>query len=101
MTLLNYESTVGRPFFVRGLTPDGTALPFGAQVLDEHGIEVGLVGQNGLAFVRSPDASGALTVKWGGAADQQCSMQYQLPAARSGGHYEQVEARCVYQGGLQ
>ncbi|GAA5069836.1 fimbria/pilus outer membrane usher protein [Lysobacter panacisoli] len=94
---VSFDTSLGRAFFVRGLMQDGKTLPFGAQVLDEHGIEIGLVGQNGLAFVRSPADSGNLTVKWGGGPDQACSMPYHVPASGKGNGYQQVDAQCTFQ----
>lgn len=92
---LSYATSTGRAFMVRGLMDDGKTLPFGAQVMDEHGIEVGVVGQGGRAFVRTNVDSGRLTVKWGGRVEDACSMDYKLPASRDT-TYQQLDAQCTF-----
>ena len=77
-------------------TPDGTDVPFGASVYDDKKSEVGLAGQDGNIYLRGVAEAGRLNVRWGEAPDQQCSLNYKLPATQtSGDPFIRVEARCV------
>ena len=59
----------------------GKPLPFGAEVKDPNGGNVGYVGQNGQAFVRLPDDNSvALTVDWDGG---QCALDWQPANAKA------------------
>lgn len=58
--------------------------PFGAQVLDAQGQEVGTVGQGGQLYARVSQLRGQLHVRWGGEVHQQCQLNYQLPADAAG-----------------
>ncbi|HEH9404379.1 TPA: fimbria/pilus outer membrane usher protein [Aeromonas bestiarum] len=74
--------------------PDGTLIPFGAVVVEEGktrtGMSVGIVGYEGDVYLSGLQESGQLLVRWGSADDQQCLVDYHLPASPSefGGLYE-------------
>lgn len=78
VTLLKYSTNSGRAVVVKALQANAQPLPFAAQVFDEKGAEVGVVGQASKAFVRGIADKGRLTVKWGAASDEQCVITYQL-----------------------
>lgn len=80
---LTFETVSGRAVVIKALQPNGKPLPFAAQVLDEQGREVGVIGQASKAFVRGIAQSGRLSVVWGEAASQRCSIEYQLPIVAS------------------
>lgn len=61
---------------------NGGVIPIGAEVLDEDGVVLGMVGQAGMAYVRAPKPSGQLTVNWGNKSDQQCHFNYALENSR-------------------
>jgi outer membrane usher protein len=70
-------------------------LPFGATVYDAKGASVGAIGQNSRIFVRGVADEGALTVKWGDAADEQCAFGYHLPPKSDDrGAYAHIDAVC-------
>ncbi len=72
----------GRSVLLRARLPDGGPVPFGAQVFDAQGQEVGTVAQGGRVVLRRvKDDSGEFMLKWGEAGDQQCRLRYALPAA--------------------
>ncbi|SQI40043.1 Heat shock protein E [Leminorella richardii] len=77
---LKYDTTVGYPALIHAPMANGQALPFGAEVFDEQGLHVGVVGQGGRVFARVPTTEGVLKVVWGEATDQQCRVRYMLPA---------------------
>ena len=86
VTLARFETrgASGRAAILTASRPDGTPLPFGAEVLDAQGGSVGTVAQGGRIIARNlaPDQA-ALTVKWGDAADQQCALSFMLPEAKT------------------
>ncbi|WP_446739875.1 FimD/PapC C-terminal domain-containing protein [Pseudomonas sp. TH32] len=84
VTLITFETISGRAVILKATQKNGQPLPFAAQVFDEQGREVGVVGQASKAFVRGIADSGVLTVKWSDAAGGQCSIDYQLPKQISG-----------------
>jgi outer membrane usher protein len=84
---------------IQAQLPDGGTLPFGAEVLDEHGQSIGVVGQAGRIMVRVPHDRGQVNVRWEDQDGiQTCSLPYALaPAAknpRGRSAIEQVQATC-------
>ena len=70
----------GRAVALRIKLPDGSPLPFGAEVLDDSGRSFGTVAQGGLAILRGvKDDSGTLLAKWGAGPKDSCSLSYVLP----------------------
>jgi len=77
---LKFETASGRAVLIRATQVDGKVVPFGADVLGLDGQSMGLAGQGGQLFVRGAEDGGVLTVRWGSAGDEQCHIQYALPA---------------------
>ena len=61
----------------------GGVLPFGADVLDERGNNVGYIAQGGQSFARVRELAGKLRVKWGNAVGQECQFSYRLSEQKS------------------
>jgi outer membrane usher protein len=57
----------------------GDVVPFGADVLDAQGNNVGTVSQGSRAMFYSKQTGGDLTLKWGEGATQRCKLRYSLP----------------------
>jgi outer membrane usher protein len=98
---LAYKTNVGRAILIDSRMEDGKPVPFGADVFDEAGNSVGVVGQAGRVFVRGLDQGGPITVRWGEGADDSCRIQ--VPAAangsgKPGAEYEMLQASCSSQG---
>jgi len=94
---LKFETTNGRAVMIRATQSNGEPLPFGADVFDEKGNSVGMVGQGGQLFVRGAEDGGSLLVRWGDGASQTCKVDYQLPAREKGAAsavIESVDAMC-------
>ncbi|WP_426270105.1 fimbria/pilus outer membrane usher protein [Dyella kyungheensis] len=94
---LKFSTVSGRAVLIRATQPSGKVLPFGADVLDANGQNVGTVGQGGQMFVRGAEEGGTLSVRWGDQPDQQCHVSYQLPARDKGAAnavIDNVEASC-------
>ncbi|WP_412548754.1 fimbria/pilus outer membrane usher protein [Pseudomonas sp. MWU13-2100] len=86
VVMLKYETVSGQAMLITALREDGSPLPFGADVFDENGASVGMVGQGGKAFVRVPREQGRLTVRWGSLATAACRFDYDLsPGASAAG----------------
>jgi outer membrane usher protein len=95
VVMIHFDTVTGRAAVITTHQPNGAALPFGANVVDEQGHDVGVIGQGSRIFVRGIADEGALTVKWGDAADQQCLLHYKLPSRdEDKGMFAQAEAVC-------
>ncbi len=96
--LLKYETETGRSAVIYAKRANGEPVPFGANVLDEQGNHVGIVGQASKMFVRGLQRSGVLSVGWGDGPDAHCRITYDLPVregrADSDG-YQRVDAQCL------
>ncbi|BDU18325.1 fimbria/pilus outer membrane usher protein [Lysobacter auxotrophicus] len=80
---LKFGASVGRAILLHAWLDDGEPVPFGAQVEELDGTEVGLVGQGGQVFVRrAVDRDGPMRVKWG-LADRVCLIDPAAGKARS------------------
>ncbi|WP_238149591.1 fimbria/pilus outer membrane usher protein [Dyella jiangningensis] len=81
---LKFDTVSGRAVLIHATQADGKVIPFGAEVLDADGQSVGTMGQGGQLFVRGAEDGGVLAVRWGSGADEQCHIQYVLPARTNG-----------------
>ena len=98
VTLLNYETTRGRALLVETSLPDGRPVPFGANVLDEKGDNIGVAGQASRLYIRDMQSSGVITVQWGDGAADSCQITLQLKPQPKGVRtdMEKVQAACVF-----
>ncbi|GAB3785414.1 fimbria/pilus outer membrane usher protein [Dyella agri] len=99
---LVFRTTLGRSALMEARGPYGDPLPFGADVLDEQGQTVGVVGQASRLFLRGLADSGTLHVKWGDQPDQQCRIDYALPSRGKSSrrsYYDTLSAVCRSAGG--
>lgn len=76
---LRYKVDSSRLLLIDAAQADGSPLPFGADVLDDKGNTVGVVGQASRLVVRGVEASTTLTVRWGVGADESCRLPVDLP----------------------
>ncbi|WP_395067761.1 fimbria/pilus outer membrane usher protein [Paraburkholderia silvatlantica] len=74
----------GRPVVMRLRRANGVALPFGADVLDEEGNNVGTVSQGSRAMYFSKVPESELTVRWGAGIEQSCKVRYSAPPEVNG-----------------
>jgi outer membrane usher protein len=79
VVMLSYATVSGRSALIDLALPDGTVVPFGADVTDGEGNSVGTVAQGGRAYVRLANDSAELKVRWGDALEQQCKASITLP----------------------
>ena len=98
VSLIRFETVSGRAVVIKATHLDGRPLPFAAQVFDEHGSEVGVVGQAGKAFVRGVADQGRLTVQWAQTPADRCYIHYRLPPREPGQRQEaadQLVSQCT------
>ncbi|PWK92976.1 fimbria/pilus outer membrane usher protein [Fulvimonas soli] len=89
-----FHTDRGRAALIVARDAAGGPLPFGADVLDGQGREVGVVGQASRLFLRGLADRGSLFVKWGGQPDQQCRIDYVLPPRDGHAYYDSLHATC-------
>jgi outer membrane usher protein len=72
-------------------------IPFGADVFDDHGNNVGVVGQDSRILARNLPDVGTLKVQWGDNSDQTCLIDYRLPSRANGAQarYTHITASCM------
>lgn len=96
---LKYKTSIGRALLIDTQLSDGSPIPFGAEVLDEAGNNVGVTGQASRLFVRGLKQSGSLTVRWGDQADESCRIDVTLPPLGKGKgiqkNYENFKLPCT------
>lgn len=74
VVLVPFVTDVATTFLVTAAFADGTPLPFAAEVVDDGGRSVGVIGQAGRVFLRGKDARGRWTVRWEGIGGR-CDLQ--------------------------
>ena len=75
---LKYASSTGRPLLVDFQPLAVKKIPLGAEVSDEDGDVVGMVGQGARALLRVRKPKGLLKIAWGPQADEQCQARYEI-----------------------
>jgi outer membrane usher protein len=81
---VKFATKSGLAMLIRASRSNGEALPFGADVFDANGNDLGVVGQGGQLLIRSTNEGGTLTVRWGENAQQQCEVTYEAPLRAKG-----------------
>lgn len=84
---LNYATQKGYPLLVAATRDNNQPLPFGADVFDSKGNNVGSVGQMGHVYARVQQEQDLLTIKWGNNNDQQCRLNYHIVAEKLSTHH--------------
>ncbi|MCR3970914.1 fimbrial biogenesis outer membrane usher protein [Aeromonas veronii] len=92
---LNYATKVGYPLLV-DLKQSDIEIPFGSEVTDAQGNNVGFVGQGGKFYAQAKEENGMLFVQWGAGAKERCGVKYSLPS-KTLKNYElaMISANCV------
>lgn len=86
----------GSAVILRGLTAHGEPLPFGAQISNEAGENVGTVAQAGRVVIRGlKNKTGTLTATWGEGAGEKCLLNYSLPAETTNGRTNWLATEAV------
>lgn len=97
---VDFQTVVGRTALIDAMRADGTPLPFGAEVTDAAGHNLGMVGQGSRIVARGLQDQGELVVAWGDSAADSCTIPYHLPprkhrkAKTDNDGYQRLEATC-------
>lgn len=79
LVLLDYQTRHSVATYIKAKRPDGTPLPFAANVYDAQNNAVGIVGQASLVIAQDLGQSGVLQVRWGNTQAEHCDIHYSLP----------------------
>lgn len=90
---LKYGTRNGQALLLNVTLGDGSPLPFGASVMDDRGVSVGVVGQGGQLYARVKEGARRLLINWGNQAGQQCALPLP-PGTSDGKQLRQVDAVC-------
>jgi len=88
VVMLKFKTKSGRVLIVRARLENGQTLPFGAEVFDEKGASMGVVGQAGQILLRGVESAGQLTARWqdDNGSNHACSFPYKAPELPRGKH---------------
>ncbi|MBG6245410.1 hypothetical protein CS369_12615 [Candidatus Symbiopectobacterium sp. 'North America'] len=87
---VKYNAKSGTPILVNA-TYQGEPVPFGADIFDSQGNNVGAVGQGGQLYARVSQDKGQLRVKWGEDPDMSCTVGYLLMPMAKGKEQRQIQ----------
>jgi len=91
MSVVRFKASVGRRVQFELSRVDGSKVPLGATVEDEHGKTLAVVDPTSRALVLSEQGQGVLRVKW---SDQSCQVPYSLPPKDPQRAYERLKVTC-------
>lgn len=99
VVMVRFKSESGRFVLIQVHLIDGKTLPFGAEVKDENGQPIGVVGQAGRVMVRVSDDTGRLSVIWEDqGATRTCTLPYTIKPRAKGKQksdaIERIDATC-------
>ncbi len=94
VVLAAFETSVGYRLMLTLADRKGEPLPFGARIESDTGVEMGIVGSEGQAFVTGAGQSGRFIVRWGQRTVDQCTVTYSLPEAESPPPIREMTASC-------
>lgn len=83
LVLLDYQTRQSVATYIKAKRPDGTPLPFAANVYDAQNNTVGIVGQASLVIANDLAQTGVLQVRWGSGQAEHCDIHYSLPPTSS------------------
>ncbi|MDN7452322.1 fimbria/pilus outer membrane usher protein [Burkholderia cenocepacia] len=92
--MIRFATASGRSALIRARQSDGQPVPFGAEVRNEAGKAIGVVGQAGKIFARGLADEGTLEVVWGEGNTQGCAIAYDLPPRKNKAGFQQFTGVC-------
>jgi outer membrane usher protein len=98
VVMMKFNTHSGRMLIVQAHLENGQALPFGAEVFDDKGASLGVVGQAGQILLRGVGSAGQLTARWqdDSGTNHACSFPYKLSerAKNKQARVEEISATC-------
>lgn len=91
-----FRTRTGAALLIQSRFNDGQPIPLGADVVDEDGEIIGMVGQGGQVYVRTEKMKGKFVVRWGDEPEDSCHLPYSVPESSQGQHLVKFTAVCVY-----
>lgn len=91
---LSFKTRQGNAVLMKLIRADGSPLPMGADVLDDTGTVVGMVGQGSQAYLRTDKPEGHIVVSWGEHASEQCVAAYRMNPGDMKKPLVRLEGRC-------
>ena len=92
---LVFETVEGYPVLITIDSKDDMKIPIGSNVLDSSGKVVGMVGQGSMAYIRSEQKSGDLTIEWGDSSEDKCVVPIDLDSVDTSEDLIKVSSACI------
>lgn len=98
VSVVRFETKMGRMVLFELRDEQGLALPMGGEVLDGDGTALGYVGQGGRTLLQLAQTQGYLMVKWGEDARQTCRFDFSLAQQPPTAGPEKIVLTCPQEG---
>jgi outer membrane usher protein len=96
VVLAAYQTTVGYRVMLNIRDARGEVPPFGSLISDDDGKEVGVVGNDGQAFISGAKEQGLIRIRWGEAEGMRCDARYVLhKPIDENAQFQRAEATCA------
>ncbi len=92
---VKFDTISGYPVLIATKRQSNQPLPLGANVYNQDGIVVGMVGQGGQIYARAEDKKGSLMVKWGESDDEKCTVNYVIRNPNNNESLYQLNGICM------
>lgn len=92
---VTFRTRAGKALLIKSTLQNGLPLPAGADVREENGGIVGMVGQGGQIYVRSEHSSGRFIVQWGEGPDDRCLLPFDISRLPTDQHLIRLTSACM------
>lgn len=92
---IEFQTESGKAILIEGTKSNGEPIPFGAEIYDDQGTNIGVAGQGGQAIIRSADKPSRLTVRWGEQSGDQCHIDLNAAQVSSVIGVDRYQAACM------
>ncbi|MBP6346267.1 MAG: fimbrial biogenesis outer membrane usher protein [Neisseriaceae bacterium] len=92
---IRFATQSGYPVLLHLTRPDQAIVPFGAQVVDANEQEIGIVGQNNQAYIRTPSVQNSVSIVWGSGPENRCQARFELSKAQLQANLIPINSVCT------
>lgn len=92
---VTFRTRSGKALLIKSTLQNGLPVPAGADVLEENGGIVGMVGQGGQIYVRSEQSSGKLIIRWGEGLGDRCLLPFDITKLPTDRHLIRLTSTCT------
>ena len=92
---VQFKTRTGYSVLIQSMLPEGRVIPMGADVRNETGEVIGMVGQAGQIYVRVDQSHGVLSLVWGDEAEESCKLPYQIDSKQQEQPLIKLQAECA------